>query len=348
MLIEGPAGIGKSVVLDESRRRAAGDLRSLGARGGTLERDFGFGVVRQLLEVPARSREIPDAARAVLTDLGASEAGLSGEGSFAVLHGLFLVVLDLADERPTLLAVDDLQWADRPSLRFLAYLARRIEELPVVLLATIRTGEPDVDEALLDSVRQAPAVTLAPDPLSPDAVGGIDNGGGEELTFLARRRDERSEHLEARNVVAPGSGPPMHVHHLQEESLTVVQGTMGYRSAGQPEQPPVPVRRSCSPRGTCTASGTPAGRTSSARAPSVRPTTSSTSWARSTPRASERRQAPGFFDAAYLSQRYRSEFAILEVPAPVRRFVFPVIVAVGTLLGRYRRFAGAPEPVRRA
>src|SRR5918994_787369 len=92
VLIEGPAGIGKSAVLDESRRRAACGLRQLGARGGTLERDFGFGVVRQLLEVPARSREIPEAARAVLTDLGGGEAGASGEGSFAVLHWLLWVV----------------------------------------------------------------------------------------------------------------------------------------------------------------------------------------------------------------------------------------------------------------
>jgi len=173
VLIEGPAGIGKSVVLDEARRRAAGDLRLLGARGGTLERDFGFGVVRQLLEVPARSREISDAAKAVLTDLAASEPGSSGEGSFAVLHGLFWVVLDLAEPGPLLLAVDDLQWADRPSLRFLAYLAPRIEELPVLLLATIRTGEPDADEDLLDAVRQAAAMSLSPGPLSPRAVGSI-------------------------------------------------------------------------------------------------------------------------------------------------------------------------------
>lgn len=55
---------------------------------------------------------------------------------------------------------------------------------------------------------------------------------------------------------------------------------------------------------------------------------------------------PGNFDAAYLSRRYRSEFEILEVPAPVRRLVFPVIVAVGKLFGLHRRFAGAPEPVR--
>jgi hypothetical protein len=37
-----------------------------------------------------------------------------------------------------------------------------------------------------------------------------------------------------------------------------------------------------------------------------------------------------------------------DIPAPVQRFVFPVVVAVGRLLGKDRRFAGAPEPVKRA
>jgi DNA-binding NarL/FixJ family response regulator len=72
-----------------------------------------------------------------------------------------------------LLAVDDLQWADRASLRFLAYLAGRIEELPVLLLATIRTGEPDADEDLLDAVRQVASVSLSPGPLSPEAVARV-------------------------------------------------------------------------------------------------------------------------------------------------------------------------------
>jgi len=57
---------------------------------------------------------------------------------------------------------------------------------------------------------------------------------------------------------------------------------------------------------------------------------------------------PGIFDAAYLSHRYRSEFEILEVPAAIRRLVFPVIAAIGTLLGRHRRFAYGPEPVARS
>ena len=76
----------------------------------------------------------------------------------------------------------------------------------------------------------------------------IDNGAGEELTFVGTRTDERGEYLEARNTVKPGSGPPMHVHRLQEESLTVERGTMGMaaaggRGAGQPRVLPHPDLR---------------------------------------------------------------------------------------------------------
>ena len=59
-------------------------------------------------------------------------------------------------------------------------------------------------------------------------------------------------------------------------------------------------------------------------------------------------QRPGAFDAAYLTRRYRSECAMLAIPQPVQRIVFPVIVAVGRIRGRHRRFAGAPKPVDRA
>ncbi len=56
---------------------------------------------------------------------------------------------------------------------------------------------------------------------------------------------------------------------------------------------------------------------------------------------------PNIFDAAYLARRYRSEFGMLEIPALVQRFLFPVLIAVGHLLGKYDRFAGAPQPVQR-
>ena len=174
----------------------------------------------------------------------------------------------------------------------------------------------------------------------------IDNGGGERLTFVARRRDERGEYLVGDNTVAPGAGPPMHVHHLQEESLTVERGTLGYQRSGQPEQIARPGETLTFPAGdghrfwnagddelVCTGVIRPPGNVEYFLGEIF---------------ASMQRHGgkrPGIFDAAYLSHRYRSEFEILEAPAPVRRFLFPVIAAVGTLLGRHRRFAGAPEPM---
>jgi hypothetical protein len=56
---------------------------------------------------------------------------------------------------------------------------------------------------------------------------------------------------------------------------------------------------------------------------------------------------PSLFDVADLAGRYRDEFAIAEIPQPVQRIVFPLLRAVGTLLGRYRRYADAP-PARGA
>ena len=56
---------------------------------------------------------------------------------------------------------------------------------------------------------------------------------------------------------------------------------------------------------------------------------------------------PDPFEAALLMRRYRSEFAMMEIPAAVQRFVFPLQVAIGALLGKYRKFTDAPEPVHR-
>ena len=176
----------------------------------------------------------------------------------------------------------------------------------------------------------------------------IENGGGERLTFVARRRDERGEYLEGDNSVAPGAGPPMHVHHLQEESITVERGTLGYQRKGQPEQIAGPGETVTFPPGDAHRFWN-AGDEELFCTGTIRPPDNVEYFLGEIFASMQRHggKRPGVFDAAYLSHRYRSEFEILEAPAPVRRFVFPVIAAAGRLLGMHRRFAGAPEPVKR-
>src|ERR671917_46291 len=97
VLIEGPAGIGKSRLLEEARTRAVPlGFRVLSARGGELERDFAFGVVRQLLEpclvrADAVERERLMAGAAALSHVvfgrAAEDAGV--DATHTALHGLY-------------------------------------------------------------------------------------------------------------------------------------------------------------------------------------------------------------------------------------------------------------------
>lgn len=175
----------------------------------------------------------------------------------------------------------------------------------------------------------------------------IDNGGTERITFLGIREDERGEVLDLRSVVAPGAGPPMHVHHRQEEGGVIESGRLGYLVEGGTEQ------FAGSGDEVSFAAGVVhrfwnAGDEDLVLVGTMRPPGNVEYFLgevfASTARAGNGR--PGLFDAAYLSHRYRTEFAMTDIPAPVRRFVFPVVNMVGRLLGRHRRFAGAPEPLR--
>jgi len=158
VLVSGPAGIGKTAVL------AAADvpegMRRLAARGGELECELALGVARQLLE-PALSKADTAARARLLTGTGpavaAFEGVAAGDGDqSAILHGLHRLVANLARERPLLLDVDDVQWADAASLRLLAFLARRITALPALLLLARRSGEPATDEAALRAIASEP------------------------------------------------------------------------------------------------------------------------------------------------------------------------------------------------
>ena len=157
-------------------------MRVLTARGSELEREFPFGVVRQLFEARAgrpaelRERAWParrPAPRARARALGDERGEAAPTPSFAALHGLYWLALNLAAERPLVLAIDDLQWCDRPSLRFVAYLVRRLEGLPMLVAATVRTGEPARRRGAARRDRARPADGRRPaGPLSDERRAG--------------------------------------------------------------------------------------------------------------------------------------------------------------------------------
>jgi DNA-binding SARP family transcriptional activator/tetratricopeptide (TPR) repeat protein len=210
VLLEGPAGIGKTRLLAETRRLADSQgARLLGARGSQLEKQFGFGVVRQLFE-PVLGDETVRSQ--LLTGSAASAAGVFGaaeperaDGSFAVLHGLYWLTVNLAEQGPLVLAVDDLQWCDSASLRFLAYLARRLDGLQVLVATTFRTGEEYDDAELLAELTQDPAtVSVRPRPLT--------NGGVRDLVRLRLGDDAAEPFVAACHRVTRGN--PLLVRQL--------------------------------------------------------------------------------------------------------------------------------------
>jgi DNA-binding CsgD family transcriptional regulator len=167
VIVEGPAGIGKTSLLQAIGARArthGADV--LAACGVPLERDFGFGVVRQLFEGPLAARPGPDrrailaGAAALAGPIVANEPDRTGPDPApnAVVHGLYWLTANLAERAPLVLLLDDLHWSDAPSLLYVAYLARRLEGLPVAVVAAVRTGDPEVESPLVNELIATPGV----------------------------------------------------------------------------------------------------------------------------------------------------------------------------------------------
>src|SRR5918993_3217067 len=192
--IEGPAGIGKSRLLARARDRAtAAGYRVLQAGGSDLEGEYSFGVVRQLFEPLLADGEQRDrwlaeaAAPAARVFTPPDDSAHTGDVSYGILHGLFRLTANIATDGPLLLAVDDLHWCDRASLRFIAYLAPRLDGMPVVVITGLRSGELPAEASLLDEITNRPgAIAVRPQPLSEAASADLVRsqlGAGAEEPF---------------------------------------------------------------------------------------------------------------------------------------------------------------------
>jgi DNA-binding CsgD family transcriptional regulator/predicted negative regulator of RcsB-dependent stress response len=209
--VEGAAGIGKTVLLGVARAEAErAGMGVLVARGSQLEREFAYGIVRQLFESVVAAAS--PAEREELLDGAAGQAGAllgsaghtfsppdGGDGSLAILHGLFWFTANLCAQRPLVLVVDDLHWADSWSLRFLAYLLPRLEGLPVLVVVAQRPAEPAADQYLLAQIVTDPSARLLhPAPLSQAASARL---------VRAALTDEAAEDFCAGCHAATGGNP---------------------------------------------------------------------------------------------------------------------------------------------
>ena len=196
LLIQGQAGIGKTALLGVARRRADDlGITVLTARGGELEGHFSFGVARQLFESvllraspEARSELLSGAARLaapVVESAVDPDPAVQGD-AFGVLHGLHWLTVNLSTRSPVLILVDDLHWADAGSLRFLLYLAARLDGLACAVIGAMRPVEPAVPAPTLEARMLIDRLleVVTPAALSERAVGDMLAAG------LGRRPEE--------------------------------------------------------------------------------------------------------------------------------------------------------------
>jgi predicted ATPase len=112
-------------------------------------------------------------SRALFEPNAAAGAGTASQVSFGILHGLYWLTVHAAMRVRLLVVVDDAQWADEPSLRFVLYLLGRIHDRPIALLVAARSGQPD-EGGLVEQLSAHPVISiLAPGPLGPAAVAEL-------------------------------------------------------------------------------------------------------------------------------------------------------------------------------
>jgi len=182
LIVRGEAGIGKSALLRRARARVrARGGRVLSTVGVELEAELAFAGLHQLLHpIIGLTERLSEAQRRAID----AAFGVSDElepDPYRVALAAFQLVCDAADAGPVVLIVDDAQWLDRSSMGALAFIARRLESEPVVLLAAVRAGH----ATPLDDARLA---TLDLERLSASAAAKLLDQRAPELHPILRAR----------------------------------------------------------------------------------------------------------------------------------------------------------------
>ncbi len=230
ILVAGEVGIGKTTLAREAAADAASrGMPVLWGTGDPIEADRPFGPLAAALDLDPQS---PDPDRAALGALlgDAPSGGVPvlavniPEMRYRVIEALSGLVEGMAAAAPTLLVVDDVHWADRATVQALTSIVRRVNDVPLAVLATTRTtGGSRLGGDPVDAYAAACNLHLVLGPLDGDDVERL------VLDALGARPGPR---LVA--MLAGAGGNPLLASELvrslhDEDTLVVADGTVEVR-----------------------------------------------------------------------------------------------------------------------
>jgi ATP/maltotriose-dependent transcriptional regulator MalT len=211
--LDGEPGIGKTHLLTELTRRAEQrDFLVLGGAATEFERDAPFGVWADALDAYVASQELELAERwrwedarelddilPSLRRVGEGQARSVPDERYRAHRALRALLEVLARERPLVIVLDDLHWADEASTELLAALLRRGPAAPVLLALAFRRGRAPTRVSAALAGPAVRAITLEPltEAEAGELLGGIEppaaaviyrHGGGNPFYLQQLRR----------------------------------------------------------------------------------------------------------------------------------------------------------------
>ena len=170
-------------------------------------------------------------------------------------------------------------------------------------------------------------------------------GPGEKMTITGSVVKDGVETLEADLEVQPNAGPPMHTHHRQDESFTIVSGTMAYQTLGEEVKYAYPGDYVMIKAGVPHKFWNPADDVLKCKGYITPPENFVYFLTELYKSINANKGRPGMYDGAFLLNRYKTEFAMLEIPAFVQKVIFPIVLFFGNLIGKGKKFSNSPVPV---
>ncbi|MCZ2839763.1 ATP-binding protein [Modestobacter sp. VKM Ac-2985] len=191
VLVTGEAGIGKTALVTYFADRHRTDARMLVGLCDDLATPRPLGPFRDLSD--QLSRALDELLRREPTT------------GVASVHRMLLDEL-CRGRAPTVLVVEDVHWADQATIDALTVLGRRLADVPVLLVLTLRLGEVDPGHPLwsaIDALQRASTVTIALTPLSRPAVAALAGADTDRIYALSKGNP-----FFVAELLASGGGPP--------------------------------------------------------------------------------------------------------------------------------------------